>query len=309
MNFPHAARLTRPRFVLLAVVLAVAGLLAATAQIASAAPNRSAAGPKPTIVLVHGAWADNSSWNAVAEQLQSLGYTVDAAPNPLRGVSYDSAYLSDFLSTISGPIVLVGHSYGGFVITNAATGNTQVKALVYDDAFIPAPGDTPLSLTAAKPGSCLAVDPSHGVELRALPGQPVRRRGSVRQAERVPRVLRQRPAGQRGSRARRRTAAAGRQHPVGVADHRARVADDPVLGRHRHRGPRHPARRAARHGSAGRGAHHQDRCPAPVHDQRPRRSDQGHPQRRPRDRLNHPGSCTAYPISNHQLVSLLKKCA
>jgi pimeloyl-ACP methyl ester carboxylesterase len=112
-------------------------------------------------VLVHGAWANSSSWNAVVERLQALGYTVDAPPNPLRGVSSDSAYLADFLSTISGPIVLVGHSYGGFVITNAATGNTQVKALVYDDAFIPASGDTTHSLTGAKPGSCLAVaDPT-----------------------------------------------------------------------------------------------------------------------------------------------------
>ena len=70
-------------------------------------------------MLVHGAWADRSSWNAVVGQLQALGSTVDAPPKPLRGVSCDSAYLSDFLSTISGPIVLVGHSYGGFVITNA----------------------------------------------------------------------------------------------------------------------------------------------------------------------------------------------
>ena len=108
-------------------------------------------------MLVHGAWADNSSWNAVTERLQARGYTVDAAPNPLRGVATDSAYLSDFLSTISGPVVLVGHSYGGFVITNAATGNPQVKALVYDDAFIPAAGDTVQTLSGAKPGSCLAV--------------------------------------------------------------------------------------------------------------------------------------------------------
>ena len=106
-------------------------------------------------MLVHGAWADSSSWNGVIERLQALGYTVDAPPNPLSGVSSDSAYLSDFLSTISGPIILVGHSYGGFVITNAATGNPQVKALVYDDAFIPAAGDTPESLSTAMPGSCL----------------------------------------------------------------------------------------------------------------------------------------------------------
>jgi pimeloyl-ACP methyl ester carboxylesterase len=122
-------------------------------------------------VLVHGAWADSSSWNAVVEQLQALGYTVDAPPNPLRGVSPDSAYLSDFLSTISGPIILVGHSYGGFVITNAATGNSQVKALVYDDAFIPAAGDTPGTLSAAEPGSCLAVaDPTTVLNFVPFPG-------------------------------------------------------------------------------------------------------------------------------------------
>jgi pimeloyl-ACP methyl ester carboxylesterase len=129
--------------------------LAGTAT-AATHPAWSSSAPKPTIVLVHGAWADGSSWNSVVEDLQSLGYTVDVPPNPLRGVASDGAYLSDFLSTISGPIVLVGHSYGGLVITQAATGNAQVKALVYDDAFIPAAGDTPLSLSSAEPGSCLA---------------------------------------------------------------------------------------------------------------------------------------------------------
>ena len=157
-------------------------------------------------MLVHGAWADSSSWNGVIERLQALGYTVDAPPNPLTGVTTDSAYLSDFLSTISGPIILVGHSYGGFVITNAATGNPQVKALVYDDAFIPAAGDTPQSLSA-RPGSCLC-GRRLGAELRPLPRAAARRRAGVRQAERVPRVLRQRPARPGGRRARGRAAAA-----------------------------------------------------------------------------------------------------
>ena len=116
---------------------------------------------------------DSSSWNGVIERLQALGYTVDAPPNPLNGVSSDSAYLSDFLSTISGPIILVGHSYGGFVITNAATGNPQVKALVYDDAFIPAAGDTPQSLSS----EAGIVPHLGGAELRALPRRPLRRRG------------------------------------------------------------------------------------------------------------------------------------
>lgn len=91
--------------------------------------------------------------------LQRAGYTVYAPPNPLQGLSYDSATLADFLSTISGPIVLVGHSYGGMVITNAANGNPAVKALVYIDAFIPAQGETLLQLAGAEPGSTLA-DPT-----------------------------------------------------------------------------------------------------------------------------------------------------
>src|ERR1700726_265274 len=111
-------------------------------------------GPKPTIVLVHGAWADTSSWGGVIQRLQADGYTVYAPTNPLQGLAYDPAFLADFLHTISGPIVLVGHSYGGAVITNAATGDPQVKALVYVDAFAPAQGQTLAQLLAAYPGSC-----------------------------------------------------------------------------------------------------------------------------------------------------------
>jgi pimeloyl-ACP methyl ester carboxylesterase len=158
MSFARAARPARLRLIIVVAILAVAGLLAATTQAASARPASSRAfswgsGPKPTIVLEHGAWADASSWDKVILQLQEDGFTVYAPPNPLRGVSYDSQYLSDFLSTIPGPVVLVGHSYGGFVITNAATGNSNVKALVYVDAFIPAGSDALGSLTGT--GSCL----------------------------------------------------------------------------------------------------------------------------------------------------------
>jgi pimeloyl-ACP methyl ester carboxylesterase len=110
---------------------------------------------KPTIVLVHGAWADASVWNDVAERLQHRGYTVIAPANPLRGLSTDAAYLSSILTTISGPIVLVGHSYGGMVMTNAATGNPNVTALVYIAAFAPDLGDTVGGLGAMNPGSHL----------------------------------------------------------------------------------------------------------------------------------------------------------
>ncbi len=173
MKFPHAARLTRLRFGLLAAVLVVASLFAATAQIASASPSRAATGPKPTIVLEHGAWADSGSWNGVVQRLQHDGYKVYAPPDPLQGLAYDTATLKDFLGTIPGPIVLVGHSYGGMVITNAATGNKNVKALVYDDAFIPAKGDTAGSLSGARPGSCLAVaNPATVFNLVPFPGAP-----------------------------------------------------------------------------------------------------------------------------------------
>jgi pimeloyl-ACP methyl ester carboxylesterase len=122
-------------------------------------------------VLVHGAWADSGSWNAVIRRLQRAGYTMDAPPNPLQGLSYDTATIAEYLHTITGPIVLVGHSYGGMVITNAATGDSQVKALVYDDAYLPAQGETLEGLTTA--GSCFAVsDLSTVFNFVPFPGAP-----------------------------------------------------------------------------------------------------------------------------------------
>jgi pimeloyl-ACP methyl ester carboxylesterase len=113
---------------------------------------------KPTIVLVHGAWADASSWSKVAARLQADGYTVRAVPNPLRSLSGDAAYMRTFLETVTGPIVLVGHSYGGAVITNAATGLPNIKALVYVNAFAPDEGEIGTQL--AGPDSALAADPT-----------------------------------------------------------------------------------------------------------------------------------------------------
>jgi pimeloyl-ACP methyl ester carboxylesterase len=165
---------SRIRIVLVAVVLAVAGLLVSVSQIAPAgaatAHVANGGGPKPTIVLEHGAWADGSSWDEVIGLLQADGYTVYAPPNPLRGVANDSATLADFLKTITGPLILVGHSYGGMVITNAATGNPNVKALVYIDAFIPAQGETAFGLTAAQPGSC--VGSANAFTVVPYPGAP-----------------------------------------------------------------------------------------------------------------------------------------
>jgi pimeloyl-ACP methyl ester carboxylesterase len=157
VNLTRIAQPGRLRLVIAAVIVAIAGLLISLSQVASARTAEAAAagdGPKPSIVLVHGAWADTSSWDGVIKRLQADGYTVYAPPNPLQGLPYDTAYLADFLHSISGPIVLVGHSYGGAVITNAATGDPQVKALVYVDAFAPAQGQTIAQLLAAYPGSC-----------------------------------------------------------------------------------------------------------------------------------------------------------
>ena len=137
--------------------LALLGVIAVPSAVAAAPTGHDThPGVKPTIVLEHGAWADGSSWSAVVSRLQKDGYTVDVPPNPLRGVAADSAYLASYLATVPGPIVLVGHSYGGFVTTNAATGNTNVKALVYVDAYIPAAGETINGLTSQFPGSQIA---------------------------------------------------------------------------------------------------------------------------------------------------------
>ncbi|MGV9914509.1 alpha/beta fold hydrolase [Streptomyces tendae] len=117
--------------------------------------------PKPTIVLEHGAFADSSSWNGVISRLRADGYPVVAAANPLRGPHSDATALRSVLDHVKGPKILVGHSYGGSVISEAAANNPDVKALVYVAAFLPAPGETALELTNKFPGSTLpdALDP------------------------------------------------------------------------------------------------------------------------------------------------------
>jgi pimeloyl-ACP methyl ester carboxylesterase len=122
---------------------------------AAQAHTRGDSGPKPTVVLVHGAFADASGWNDVASRLIRDGYPVIAPANPLRGVAVDAAYLASILATLSGPLVLAAHSYGGILTTNAATGNLNVKALVYVAAFVPDQGETLLGLQTQYPGSKL----------------------------------------------------------------------------------------------------------------------------------------------------------
>ncbi|CAN7671825.1 alpha/beta fold hydrolase [Bosea sp. LjRoot237] len=110
---------------------------------------------KPTIVLVHGAFADSSSWNGVIANLQKDGYTTVAVANPLRSVSGDARLVSDVVASIAGPVVLVGHSYGGQVISNAAKGHDNVKSLVYVAAFAPEAGEAAADLAGKFPGGTL----------------------------------------------------------------------------------------------------------------------------------------------------------
>jgi pimeloyl-ACP methyl ester carboxylesterase len=183
MNIPRIARRRRTRVtVAAAAAVAAAGLLAvslqsspARASAAGTAGSEWTGGPKPVIVLEHGAWADASSWDGVIAGLQRAGFTVYAPPDPLRGLSADAAYLHDFLTenpALQGkPVVLVGHSYGGAVTTNAAVGDPEVKALVYVDAFIPAKGQTVEDLLGKVPGSCIA-NPNTSFIPVPYPGAP-----------------------------------------------------------------------------------------------------------------------------------------
>lgn len=129
--------------------------------------------PNPTIVLVHGAWADASSWNPVASALQERGFTVLAPTNLLRGVHTDAPYVASFLAQrTTGPVVLAGHSYGGFVITNAATGGGDVRALVYVDAFIPDEGETVFSILGGSSSAIAVPDPTTVLDIAGYPGAP-----------------------------------------------------------------------------------------------------------------------------------------
>lgn len=170
MNTRSTRRHRRP-----CTLRAIIGIGAAAALISAGtgAASASASPCKPTIVLEHGAWANGSSWAGVALILRSKGYTVDIAPNGLRGLSEDTAQLRAYLSDVHGPIVLVGHSYGGAVISDAATGNKNVKALVYDDAYIPAEGENVATLSG--PDSALATastNPTSVFKLVAYDGAP-----------------------------------------------------------------------------------------------------------------------------------------
>ncbi|MEV0788422.1 alpha/beta hydrolase [Kribbella sp. NPDC050459] len=109
----------------------------------------------PVVVLVHGAFAESASWNGVVERLRERSIETVAVANPLRSLDGDAQYVRDVIAGIGKPVVLVGHSYGGMVITQAAAGNDAVKALVYVCAFAPDHGETAFQLSLMFPGSTL----------------------------------------------------------------------------------------------------------------------------------------------------------
>lgn len=110
---------------------------------------------KPTVVLVHGAFADSSSWNGVIDRLSAAGYKVVAAANPLRSLSGDADYVAALVKTINGPVLLVGHSYGGEVISEAASQTNNVRGLVFVAGFAPDVGESAATLSAKFPGATL----------------------------------------------------------------------------------------------------------------------------------------------------------
>lgn len=139
-------------------VLAAGAAAAGSAALIASSPAATAAQSstpkvKPTVVLVHGGYADSSCWNSVILKLQREGYTTIAGSNPLRGIPTDAPYIASLLDSIKGPVVLVAHSMGGTVITNAAAGKSNVKALVYIAAFAPDVGETQGELITKFPGS------------------------------------------------------------------------------------------------------------------------------------------------------------
>jgi pimeloyl-ACP methyl ester carboxylesterase len=138
----------------------------------SSIPDPTAVQPvKPTIVLVHGAWADSSSWALVIKRLRTSGYPVHAIANPLQGLVSDTAYLSSYLATIGGPVVLVGHSYGGALITNVDASAFDIRSLVYIAGFIPTEGETvgQLAAQSSPPLPLVSVDVPGGAEVAIEP--------------------------------------------------------------------------------------------------------------------------------------------
>jgi pimeloyl-ACP methyl ester carboxylesterase len=236
-----------------AVAIALIALL-------SSAPSASAAQPdipKATVVLVHGAWADSSSWAAVVRRLQRTGYKVAAPGNPLRGLASDAAYLRSYLGTIDGPVVLAGHSYGGAVITNAAANNPNVKALVYADAYLPDQGEDVVHLTGAQPGSALGGDPAAVFDFR--------RPRPVRQAQGVHPSVCKRPLATSRT-GPRRVATGGDTRRTDGAIRTPCLEDNPVVVGGRDGRPRHTGSPTERDVAACRRTNHDGEGRSPLAD-------------------------------------------
>lgn len=131
-------------------------MLLGTVALLGSSTAEAAASKGTTIVLVHGAFAESASWNGVIADLEKDGYPVVAVANPLRSVKGDGAYVSSLVGSIHGPVVLVGHSYGGLVINAAAGGHDNVKGLVFVAGFAPETGESGVDLSGHFPGSTLA---------------------------------------------------------------------------------------------------------------------------------------------------------
>lgn len=147
------------------ILIATLSIVSTLTLFGNVAVNGAGPQSRPTIVLVHGAFAESASWNGVIKNLEKRGFKAIAAANPLRGVAADAASVSTIVRSIRGPVILVGHSYGGPVITEAANNSSNVKALVYVAAFAPDKGESSLTLSGKFPGSTL------GSALSAVPLQ------------------------------------------------------------------------------------------------------------------------------------------
>ncbi|MEO8523291.1 MAG: alpha/beta hydrolase [Caldimonas sp.] len=138
----------------IAAMLTIA-VAAAAAVLTPPVQAKEATMSKPTILLVHGAFAESASWNGVMKRLLAKGYPVVAVANPLRSVKGDAGYLDSVVESVNGPVILVGHSYGGNVISNATTASGKIKALVYVAGVAPEPGESASSLGAKFPTGTL----------------------------------------------------------------------------------------------------------------------------------------------------------
>ena len=235
--------------------------------------------PKPTIVLVHGAWADGASWNAVSTALQGQGFTVLTPPNLLHGVAGDAAYVASFLAQrTTGPVVLVGHSYGGVVITNAGTAGGDVKALVYVDAFIPEVGETVFQILGGSGSAFDIPDPSAVFDIVGYPGAP---EGDA-EAFLKPSTVHESFAQDLPEADRWLIVAS--QRPITLGANTARdgeggLEDPTELDGDRNRGPGHPPGHTAPDGRAGGLDDHRSRGLARIHGVPSRGCDRRHPRR------------------------------